>query len=394
MYYIPQITNNDCLFTAFKMLLANVKKDEKYLYLQEDEKHGAYSLLEIIEKGKAFGVELFGFEADNKNELKNCKNVPLILNIKVGTQSLHSVFVYKVTERNVYYLDSDAGRIKMSFEKFISQWDGKGLMTRTVNEVENEPEPFLVEVKRNPMGNFFQLLSAICFIFGLYFIDGKTNIFIPIGLIIGGVIIEVITKVIQIKDMKKFDSQTNDYLDKVKSKNYFEFLPRREKLKLSIFSLKNNYMFYFISCAFVIFVVLLNNPLNVACIVMPIILAMIQCFFIRPLEKKKSMEIELLEVKFSKEKSSASASKSLKQIEKEAYGFSYSVLGKNAIGIILFFVASFVTLKLLNAFDLINIFFLVFTEIFLYQNLLPLFTYESRKIEEKLNYMRFINLLQ
>ena len=93
MYYIPQITTNDCLFTAFKILLANVKKDEKYLYLQEDEKHGPYSLLEIIEKGKAFGVELFGFEADDKKELKNCKSIPLILNIKVGTDSLHSVYV-------------------------------------------------------------------------------------------------------------------------------------------------------------------------------------------------------------------------------------------------------------------------------------------------------------
>ena len=394
MYYIPQITNNDCLFTAFKMLLANVKKDEKYLYLQEDEKHGAYSLLEIIEKGKAFGVELFGFEADDKNELKNCKNIPLILNIKVGTQSLHSVYVYKVSERYVYYLDSDAGKVKMPFDKFILKWDGKGLMTRTINKVENEPEPIQMVIKRNPLANVFQLLSAICFIFGLYFIDGKTNLFIPIGIIVGGLLFEIITKVIRIKDMKMFDKETNTYLDKVKSKNYFEFLPRREKLKLSIYSLKNNYMFYFISCAFVIFVILLNNPLNVACIIMPIVLAVIQCIFIRPLEKKKNLELELLEVKFSKEKTSASASKSLMQIEKEAYNFSYAMLGKNTIGVILFFVASFVTLKLLNAFDLINIFFLVFTEIFLYQNLLPLFTYESRKIEEKLNYMRFINLLQ
>ena len=394
MYYIPQITTNDCLFTAFKILLANVKKDEKYLYLQEDEKHGPYSLLEIIEKGKAFGVELFGFEADDKKELKNCKSIPLILNIKVGTDSLHSVYVYKVTEHHVYYLDSDAGKIKMSFEKFVSRWDGKGLMTRTVNKVDNAPEPIVMPVKRNLLANLFQLLSAICFVFGLFFIDGKSNLFIPIGLIAGGAILEIFTKVIQIKDMKRFDKQTNAYLEKVKSKNYLEFLPRREKLKLSVFSLKNNFMFYLLSCLFVIFIILLNNPLNIVCVVMPIILAIIQCVFIRPLEKKKNIEIELLEVKFSKEKSNTNASKTLHEIEKESYGFSYSILGKNAIGIVLFFVSAFLTLKALDAFDLINIFFLVFTEIFLYQNLLPLFTYETRKIEEKLNYMRFVNLLQ
>ena len=394
MYYIPQITTNDCLFTAFKILLANVKDDERYLYLQEDEKHGPYSLLEIIEKGKTFGVELFGFEAEDKNELRNCKSIPLILNIKVGPDSLHSVFVYKVSEHYVCYLDSDAGKVKMQFEKFVSMWTGTGLMTRTVNEIENEPECINLPIRKNGLSSIFQLLSAICFSIGFYFIEGSTHIIVPIGLIIGGIVCEFITKVIQIKDMKKFDKQTNLYLDKMKAKNYFEFLPRREKLKLSLFSLKNNFLFYLISCGFVIFVILLNNPLNFACIALPIVLAILQCIFIGPLEKKKNMEIELLEVKFSKEKTSASASKTLTKIEKEAYGFSYSVLGKNVIGIVLFFIAGFITLKILDAFDLINILFLMFTEIFLYQNLLPLFSYESRKIEEKLNYMRFINLLQ
>lgn len=70
MYYIPQITTNDCLFTTFKILLANIKNDERYLYLPEDEKRGPYSLFEIIEKGKTFGVELLGFEADDKKQLK------------------------------------------------------------------------------------------------------------------------------------------------------------------------------------------------------------------------------------------------------------------------------------------------------------------------------------
>ena len=155
MYYIPQITTNDCLFTAFKILLANVKNNEKYLYLQEDEKHGAYSLLEIIEKGKTFGVDLFGFEADDKKDLKKCKNAPLILNINVGNQSLHSVYVYKVTEHNVYYLDSDAGKVKMSFDKFISQWNGTGLMMREVVQVENEPEIVGLPIKRNLFDNAF-----------------------------------------------------------------------------------------------------------------------------------------------------------------------------------------------------------------------------------------------
>lgn len=394
MYYIPQITSNDCLFTSFKILLANVKGDEKYLYLQEDEKHGAYSLFEIIEKAKTFGVELFGFETDDKRELKNCKNIPLILNIKRGTQNLHSVYVYKVTNKKVYYLDSDVGKTILSFEKFIAMWNGTGLMTRTVNEVKKEAEPIFIKTEKNPFSKVFQAISAISFIFGIYFIDGRSDIILPILLILFGIFAEVFAKIIQIKDMKKFDKQTIQYLKGIKSEYYSEFLPRREKLKLSLFSSKNNYFFYLLSCAFAIFIILLNNPFNIACVFVPITLAILQSLVIAPLEKRKDLEIEILEAKFAHEKNKESAEKVLSQLESNSYKFTHLVLGKNVLGITLFFVASFVTLKILNAFDLINTFFLMFTEIFLYQNMLPIFSYESRKVEEKFNYMKFINLLQ
>ena len=331
MYYIPQITSNDCLFTAFKILLANVKKDEKYLYLQEDEKHGPYSLLEIIEKGKLFGVELFGFEANDKNQLKDCKNMSLILTIKRGNNSLHSVYVYKVTKNTVYYLDSDSGKVSMPFEKFIAMWDGKGLMTRTIKDVENEPSPVVLKIKRNYLSNLFQFLSAICFIFAMFFIDGESHIAIPTSLIVGGLIVEIVSKIIQVKDMKRFDKQTIGYLDSMKSKNYVEFIPRREKLKISLFNAKNNFVFYFLSCAFVIFVVLCNNPLNIACVLMPIVLAIFQSVVIGPLEKKKNLEIEDLEVKFSKEKNGQSANKTIAQIQKDSYRFVFAILVKNII---------------------------------------------------------------
>lgn len=394
MYYIPQITSNDCLFTAFKILLANVKKDEKYLYLQEDEKHGAYSLLEIIEKAKTFGLDLFGFESDDKKELKGCKNVPLILNIIRGEQGLHSVYVYKVTRTKVYYLDSDIGSIVMPLEKFVSIWDGTGLMMRHCEDVKDDFEPIEIVTKKNPISKIFQVISAACFIFGIYFMDDKTSFIIPFCLVIAGALFDVFTKLAQIRDMKNFDAETMEYLGKIKNRNFSEFLPRREKLKESLFSAKNNYMFYLISCAFVIFVILLNNPLHIACIFMPVVLATIQSLIISPIEKRKNFEIEQMEYKFGKEKSSIYAGKTLDQIEKEAYQYSYFILAKNGLGILLFSACSFITLKVLNGFNIINVFFLLFTEIFLYQNLLPIFSYESRKVEEKLNYMRFINILQ
>lgn len=394
MYYIPQITTNDCLYTAFKILLANVKGDERYLYLPEDEKRGPYSLLEIIEKGKAYGVDLLGFEADDKKQLKNFKELPLILNIKRGNNSLHSVYVYKVNKSYVYFLDSDIGKVKMPFDKFIILWDGTGLMIKSNDMSVKKPEVVSLDIKQSHFSKILQVLSGVCFIVGIYFIDGKVTLLMPILCLVIGLAFEIIAKVIELRDMKKFDFDSIKLLERMKVKNYSEFLPRREKLKMSLFSEKNNYLFYLMCCIFVIFIVLMNNPLNIACVFVPIILATIQSLFISPLEKKKNLEVELLEVKFAREKNSNSAACTLRHIEDESYKFSYSVLGRKMVGISMFLIAGFVTLILLDALNLINVSFLLFTEIFLYQNLLPIFSFESRIIEEKLNYMRFINLLQ
>ncbi|MCQ2087248.1 MAG: cysteine peptidase family C39 domain-containing protein [Bacilli bacterium] len=394
MYYIPQITTNDCLFTAFKILLANIKDDERYLYLQEEEKHGAYSLLEIIEKAKTYGVTLLGFEATSKNELVQNDNYPIILNIKKENQGLHSVVVYKVTSKYVYYLDSNSGKVKLSLEKFLSMWDMTGLMVTENLPSEVEPKTINLSTKKNPLNRVFQALSAVSLVLGIYFIDEVSHILIPISLLVLGLVFEVVNKVIQIKDMKRFDNETMEYLKEMKPKFYMEFLPRREKLKTSLFSSKNNFLFYFLCCAFVIFVMLLNNPLNIACVFVPIILAVLQSLVIVPVEKRKNIEVELLEVKFQREKSSLNAGKTLREIQDNAYKFVFFEIIKNSIGVLLFFLSAIVTLIALKGFDLINMFFLVFTEVFLYQNLNPIFSYEARKIEEKYNYMKFINLLQ
>lgn len=394
MYYIPQITTNDCLFTAFKILLANIKNDESYLYLQEDEKHGAYSFLEIIEKAKTYGVTLLGFEAESKRDLENCDSFPIILNIKKENQGLHSVVVYKITKNYVYYLDSDSGKMKVPFNKFISMWDQTGLMVTENLESEADIKTVKIKTKKNALNKVFQALSAISLILGVYFMDEVSNIIIPISLIVLGLVFEVVNRIIQIKEMKRFDKETMNYINDMKPRYFSEFLPRREKLKTSLFSSKNNFLFYFLCCGFVIFVMLLNNPLNFACVFIPIILSIIQSVFIAPIEKRKNLEVELMEVKFQKEKNRVSAGKTLVEIQDNAYKFILFEIVKNFIGLFLFFVAGIVTLITLKGFDLINLFFLVFTEVFLYQNLNPIFSYESRKIEEKLNYMRFINLLQ
>lgn len=394
MYYISQMTSNDCLFTAFKILLANVKDDERYLYLKEDENHGHYSFFEIIEKGKQYGLDMFGFESEEKAELKNCKTVPLILNLKKGESVLHSVYVYKITKHFVYYLDSDEGKFATPINKFIEMWDGKGLMIRKNTIVEFKDDFTPIKIKKSFLPIAFQIISAISFVFGIYFMDSQNEIILPLCLILLGMLAEGFSKILQIISMKEFDKASAKILIHINKNDYYEFLLRREKLKLNIFDPKNNLLVYLLSCSFAIFIILLNNPLNFICVLIPILCGCFQCFVVEKIEKKMMTEVGEMEVNFYSHCENQNAEKQLTQIENKSYRFAYWKLLKSSVGIFLFFLASLITLLAFGTFNLINSFFLVFTEVFLYQNLIPLLSNDIRRNEQKLNYMKFINLVQ
>ena len=58
MFYISQLNQSDCGFASLKMLLANVLKNEDYLYLKQDEEHGPYNYFELIQIASDYGCVL------------------------------------------------------------------------------------------------------------------------------------------------------------------------------------------------------------------------------------------------------------------------------------------------------------------------------------------------
>ena len=76
MYYIPQVTKSGCGFTCLKMLLAIVRKDERYLYLSEDESHSSYSYQDLLEIAQRYEVTLTGIKYPDKSDLRHLRISP------------------------------------------------------------------------------------------------------------------------------------------------------------------------------------------------------------------------------------------------------------------------------------------------------------------------------
>ena len=114
MFYIQQITNDDCGFAVLKTMLANIFKNERYLYLKQDESHGAYSFQDLITIAEEEGVTLSGVEA-NEVELANLALNPFIASTeKDGFK--HAIYVYKVKKKYVYIFDPKSGLKKLKKE--------------------------------------------------------------------------------------------------------------------------------------------------------------------------------------------------------------------------------------------------------------------------------------
>ena len=136
MYYIPQVTKSGCGFTCLKMLLATVRKDERYLYIPENESHGPYSYQELLEIAQHYEVTLVGLKYDDKDDLRHFKEFPIILTVQRENQSPHAVLARKIKGKSIKISDPARGTYWQSIEKFIKEWDGTAL---AISHIEDYP---------------------------------------------------------------------------------------------------------------------------------------------------------------------------------------------------------------------------------------------------------------
>ena len=278
-YFIPQIDQTDCGFACLKMLIAHLYEDEKALYIKQDENHGPYTMLQIKEKGEVYGISLQGIEVQDKSEIKQMR-FPFIAVLKKKNDVFHYVLVTKVKWGNVYYLDPAEGESSTSMKNFFTLWVGNALIVEDFQRKVIEFQGDLTKsAKKTIFPILFRVLSAVFLGIGIYFIDEKTKIYVPLLFLVLSLVSEIILRIALVRQMKRMDEDFVLGLDADRKKLY-QLYERYEDYKKKSLSSMMNFIFTFMVILFISIITLINNIYNAFVVLIPLLIGIIDVKFV------------------------------------------------------------------------------------------------------------------
>ena len=220
MYYIPQVTKSGCGFACIKMLLAMAHKDERYLYLKEDENHGTYSYQELVAIAQRYDVTLQGVQYPDKDDLRHLTRFPLILTVNQENGSPHAVLISKRKGKKVKIYDPDKGIYWQKIDLFIKRWDGTALC---INQVEERPFTSRIidvsDTKGEIISYVMQTLAAVCLALATFFIKPDGSLILPLIFLLASVLCEIALRISLLRRMQKCDRYLRRFLPYVKKKD-------------------------------------------------------------------------------------------------------------------------------------------------------------------------------
>ena len=382
MFYVPQIQKDDCGYACLKMLLANVQKDKNFLFLPQDEEHGAYSYQQLIAIASKYGVKLEGYSVESKfPSLKEMKKYPYIVTIKTQTGNAHCVLVYKVMMGRVYYLDPRIGKADMSIRKFSNLWDGTFLQ---VEEKEIRSAPYK-EAKPLSYGHLLvltllEVAVAISTVVGIFFINDDAYVFIPIMAFAVAVVFELLAKAYSVSLMKKVDIFFYGQVE-VKDNKYLKTLERFEKYKKSLLANPLQFVLTLVIAMGIMLAVLLNDINNFILIAAPFIASLFEAFFYRPYQRNGFLEVSEYEQALDLSEDEEDFQGRIEDLHKKSYRLGLLEMSKQYVGLALFIAMAIVLLAINGSASVPHAVFYVCIEIAIYLSFSRLLSYPEKMDE-------------
>ena len=333
-YFINQIKKKDCAFASLKILLANVYKKKDFLYVIQDKDDKSYSLKEIINEAKKYGVVLKGYKLENDEEIYNFKKQPYLITINEN-DLLHMVVLLKVTKKYVIIADPNDEIKKIKISELLKIWTRDFLEIEEVtgsdfkmDKVKDKSQKYVI------FSLITKMISFVSLAFGLYSCNKKISFFIPLSFFLIFAIVSLLDKVILIKGMRNFDSEviTPSYLESKKqmqstmiSMNNYKRITFSGPLKLfeSIFIL-----------VFATIILGYNSYLNLINISLILLLQVALFFIFNSYFKSKKRYISLLENKLvSLNLNDDEIKSTINEVNKEAYNLAILFDVKKYVGL-------------------------------------------------------------
>ncbi|MBQ6731240.1 MAG: hypothetical protein IJR08_04970 [Bacilli bacterium] len=394
MYYIPQVTKSGCGFTCLKMLLATVRKDERYLYLPEDESHGPYSYQDLLEIAQRYEVTLTGLKYEDKSDLSHFKEFPLILTVQRENQSPHAVLATKIKGKRIKIFDPAIGTYWKSIDKFILEWDGTAL---AVNHMEDYPftlrQVDAKDAKGEIVSYIFQALAAVFIALATFFVKPDGSFLLPLIFCAASLICEIILRMMLLKRMQKCDIYLRRFLPYVYRKDYYEFYKRGQEYKASALTMGLNFIFYFLVVILIVVVSLVNSLAYMVSIGIALICALAKTMVLFPYRKNVNQELTNQENDLRRVKEQEEMELKVKNLEVKSYRYAYYEFASKVVVGAFFLLSSFLICRIENSFTITNLVFYTCVSFLIYQYLVPLFSYDQKFSDNMVNKARINNLV-
>ena len=394
MYYIPQVTKSGCGFACLKMLLATAHKDERYLYLKEDENHGPYSYQELVSLAQRYDVTLVGVKYEDKDDLRHLTRFPLILTVEQENGSPHAVLISKRRGKKVKVYDPDKGIYWQKIDKFIKRWDGTAL---SINQVQERPFTWRIidvsDTKGEIVSYILQTMAAVFLALATFFIKPDGSFVLPLILLLASVLCEIVLRVFLLRRMQRCDRYLRRFLPYVRKKDYFEYYKRSQNYKLSALTMGLNFVFYLLVVILIVTISLINSVTFVVSIGAALLAAMIDVFFFTPFKKSINKELEAQENELHYVKDEEEMEMKVKNMEVKSYRYGYLEFSSKVVVGAFFLFASFFISIIDKTMALTNIVFYTCVSFLIYQYLVPLFSYDYKVSDNMLAKARINNLI-
>ena len=295
-YFIYQGNDHDCGFAALKMLLANLAKDKSYLYIPKPAKREFYTLEDLNDIAKLYGVEL---EANGctRDYIDSLESPSLVL-----LEENHMVMIKKKTKNSLIVYDPGRGVIKMRKDEFLRRWR---CIVIAVDHPENiikmeKKRQYLLPPKLDLLSGLVALFSASLLIVAFYLLNAKENFLFSLLFLFLFIMGQMVEKMLLFNQVYRFDMEFIPKYFNIKENCTKESYTKYVDFKKSFF-LTNRQLISSLLIAFTItFLLILNDFRNVFALLALVLLKILEIIlFSRKEQDTKNYIAELESRTFS-----------------------------------------------------------------------------------------------
>ena len=292
-YFIFQGNDHDCGFAALKMYLAILAKDRSYLYIPKPSKRGHYTISDLREIAKNYGVELV-LDTATKDYYDQITG-PVITLIDEN----HAVVVVKRKKRYITLYDPGRGKVKMRKEEFLRRWRTLLISTDHPEEVAkiSKIRQYLLPPKMELVSNLISLISAGLLIGTFYLLNDTNNFLFSFIFLSLFMICQILDRFMLYKQIHKFDLE---YIPKYFSlggncsrEKYIEF----GEYKKRFFTKKKQVVAEVLIAFCITFLLCFNDFRNVFVLLALILIKILEMFLLSRNENDRKNSIAEIESK-------------------------------------------------------------------------------------------------